>query len=222
MEEFILKVNHAINEKRGRLIEKTESYFATIQIPLNLGQDNKQMVSPQTPLVSKLLYGATGALVIGAVTNFTESYFSKGALLLTAVGSAWGGYSLAAHVKAKGKLHKQPHSQSVFAIKNIIMAKVVDIVKKISQEWIDFISLQQKSIRLSVQCSNWAEERKENFLNRISVYEVVEVKLINISSVIDDVQDMSQLQSAISKCKQLLIDGLNRTIDKQLDKLSEF
>ena len=216
MEEIIKNANDAIIEKRDRLKEKAERYFAVIQVP-NSVSDIKQRKAKSTPPISKILYGLAGAMVAGTCTDLIEGTACKIGTLILAGCSVLGGYRIARNIKKSASVNVAPRN-SLYAVKSELTQKVIDAVKKTGDEWIEFITPRQKEILQAIENADCQEERKMGLKDKVCLYEILDIKVLSLTQMIDSVNDISGFNAALSECRKLLLSAIDKTASVQMQK----
>ena len=216
MKERIRQINQSIEEKQNRLKEKVERYFASIVIPSDdtLQQRNSTSKNKSAPPISYVLYGISALSAIGAITSD-----SKVLCLGVAAASAFGGYKLSKHANlSEDKVAISTTNANVGSIKNEVTSKVVDSVKKITQEWEEFMELKQHEIQGAIANSNLNGNEKDTQSSRVCIYEVIDISLSELSSTINKSADATEIKQKLSAYKGKVKSAIDNAAHKQISK----
>lgn len=215
MKEKIEQVNLSIDEKRMRLKEKAERYFAVITIPSNAAPKQDQPYSSKkgTPPISYLLYGIAGASAICAVTT--------GAKLLClglAAASAFGGYRLSTPPKKSGNASASNCEHvNINAIKNEVTAKVLEAVKKVTNEWEGFMELKQKEVQAAIRSSSMDDSQKDAMLSKTFLYEVIDINISDFNSALNSASDAVAIKQHLNAYQTKLLAAIDAAANKQIN-----
>lgn len=215
MKEKIKQVNLSIDEKRMRLKEKAERYFAVITIPSNAAPKQNQPHSSKkgTPPISYLLYGIAGASAVCAVTT--------GAKLLClglAAASAFGGYRLSNPQKSGNVSASNSEHVNINAIKNEVTAKVLEAVKKVTNEWESFMELKQKEVQAAIGTSSMDDSQKDAMLSKTFLYEVIDISISDFNSALNSASDSVAIKQHLNAYQTKLLAAINTAANKQINK----
>ena len=215
MKEKIEQVNLSIDEKRMRLKEKAERYFAVITIPSNAAPKQNQPHSSKkgTPPISYLLYGIAGASAICAVTTGAKLL----CLGLAAV-SAFGGYRLSTPPKKSGNASASNCEHvNINAIKNEVTAKVLEAVKKVTNEWEGFMELKQKEVQAAIRSSSMDDSQKDAMLSKTFLYEVIDINISDFNSALNSASDAVAIKQHLNAYQTKLLAAIDAAANKQIN-----
>lgn len=213
MKEQIRYINQSIDEKRNRLKEKVERYFATIP-SISVPQMNQQKKGgkKQVPPISYLLYGVAGLSAIGVIASDSK-FMCMG---LAAI-SALGGYKLSQIGNADTTLQTVA-VDTTGSLKNEVVSKVLDSVKKTTKEWEDFMELKQKEIQSVLATSSENEEIKDAMYSKIFIYEIIDISISEFSNLINTSNSISDIKQNLSLYKVKLLSAIDNAANKQIAK----
>ncbi|MGM9872087.1 MAG: hypothetical protein ACI30X_01340 [Muribaculaceae bacterium] len=205
MKDILNQIVQSIEQKRDILKDKTEKYFASINIPSinTLPQKSSVNKSKSIPPISYILYGVSGLSVVGAIASDSKL------LCLVAAASAFGGYALS---NSGVTNRRQPNSikVNIEAIKTGVVSKVLDSVKMITHEWEEFMEFKQKEIQSAISQSSLSESDKDSLLAKTFIYEVIDVSISEFTSIASKAIDVVRLKQSI----QLYMEKVKSAIDK--------
>lgn len=217
MKNKVNSVITALEDKRQRLKEKAERYFAAISFPTSSPVRRSNVVKKNTPPISYILYGVAGLSAITALC--TESGSAKFLCCSLAALSAFGGYKLANNTTGNHNDISPNNHDKIFS-KNEVISKVVDSVKRITNEWDDFMEIKQKDMQQSIQASDYTEEEKDSMMSKIFIYEVIDVSLSEFNQMVSSVEDVTTLKAKVNQFKSKVLSAIDNTVDKQVAKYS--
>lgn len=216
MKEKINQINQSIEEKRDRLREKIERSFSTIVIPSNRTkpQGNSSSKKDSLPPISYILYGVAGLAALGSFASD-----SKILCLGVAAASAYGGYRLSKKATTSGE-NTSSYSQivNIGSVRNEITSKVLDSVKLINKEWEEFMELKQKEVLSSISTSSYSDNEKDSMSSKIFVYEVIDISISELSSMINTSTDVSEIINILSSYKEKVLSAIDDASRKQMLK----
>ena len=214
MKDYVAQMNFAISEKRDRLKERAERLLSAIEIPTVVASNNVHQTA-KTPPISYILYGVAGLSAIGALASDSKIVF-----LCIAAASAYGGYKLSQNLTAESPSSFQTSDQSINNIKNEVSAKVVDVVKQITQEWDNFMTIKQREMQNAILNSSYSEAEKNNMTSKTFVFEVINISLLDFSNSISHIADTFALKSAVNVYKGKLLSAIDMAASRQMTKYS--
>lgn len=218
MKEKVYQISQSIDEKRNRLKEKTERSFV-IAIA-SLGNEQKQYQydknSGNVHPISYILYGVAGVSAIGAIfTGFTGIRIIS---LGLAVACAYGGYKISEGRNRKTPRPNHASSVNIGSLKNETMSKVLDIVKKTTNEWDEFMELKQKEIQSAIASSSLNEDKKNELSSKIFLHEVIDISISDFSSMINSATSISDVKQKLDVYKSQLLVSIDNAAQKQIAK----
>lgn len=220
MKEIISQINQSIEEKRDRLKEKTERYFASITIPAGntLQRSGVANKSKGVPPLSYILYGVAGISAIVAIASDSKDLYKALCLAITAA-SASGGYILSKQSRtAKDNDSSYLHNVNIESLKNEVTSKVLDSVKKITQEWERFMELKQQEIRSVIAKSSLTDSEKDLLSSKVFIYEVISIRISEFSSMVNMSATTTELTQKIATYKDKVIAAIDSAAVKQILK----
>lgn len=213
MEENTKKIISAIEEKRERLKEKTTRCFTAIKIPTGQVSLEDTMSSKRNavPPISYISYGGAVCSAIGAMSSDTKWPF----LLLTA-GLAYAGYRFS---NKPGSSNRANHTggHSLNDLKNTIMQKGLDVVKKTTTEWEEFIELKKVEMQNIISNSPMDANEKDVAMSKTYLYEVIDISVSEFSAMINAAKSSSDINHAIDKYKIEVIASIEKTVNRQIE-----
>lgn len=216
MKEKIIQINQSIEEKRVRLKEKSERYFASITIPsdsMSSRHYSNTNRGQSKPPISSILYGVAG---LSAITAMVSD--SKIPLLAIAAASAFGGYRLSKSGCSNFTKSTSSSSFNINSLKNEITSKVLDSVKNITEEWESFMDLKQKEIQNVIISSTLNDNQKDVLLSKIYLYEVIDISIADFTLKANSIVNISELKTLIDSYKFKLISAIDSVVIKQTSK----
>lgn len=214
MKEKINQINQSIDEKRNRLMEKAERYFASIIIPSNstLQQRDVTANSGNVPPIAYILYGIAGLSAVGALATD-----SKVLCLGVAAASAFGGYKLSKRT-TNNTVSTQSSNINVSSLKNEVASKVLDSVKKLTQEWDEFMELKQREVQSAISSSSFSDSEKDSMSSKVFIYEVIDISISEFSSMMNRSSNMSEIKNSLTVYKENVISAINHAANEQILK----
>lgn len=216
MNDKINQINLSIEEKGCRLKEKAERSFASIIVPSPTAMQLQETVDKgeSVPPISYILYGIAISFAIGILASD-----SKFMCLVISVASAYGGYRLA---NKKGNTYSYASSTSSTASfgmqKNEVTSNVLDIVKKITKEWEEFMELKQREIQSAIAVSLLNDNEKDSLSSKVFIYEVFDISLSEFSSMANSSLSSTELMQQLSIYKEKVVLAIDNTVRKQIAK----
>lgn len=216
MKERISQINLSIEEKQNRLKEKAERFFASITIPYGetLHQGNNTAKRKSTPPISYILYGVSALSTLGVIASD-----SKALCCGVALASAFGGYKLSKHTESsENKALNDSASTNISAIKNEVTLKVLESIKKITQEWEEFMELKQREIQRVIENSTLNDSEKDSLYSKVFIYEVIDISISEMCSMINKSADVATIKQTLSVCKEKVKSAIDNAAYKQTSK----
>lgn len=215
MKEQIIQINQSIEEKRKRLKEKSERYFASITIPSDAmsSQHHNTNRSCRKPPISYILYGVAGVAAITAIVSESKIPF----LGIAAV-SAFGGYRLSKLGSSNVTKPSSNSSLNINSLKNEIASKVLDSVKNITGEWENFMDLKQKEIQNIIASSVFDDNQKDVLFTKIYLYEVIDISIADFTSKVKSIEKVSDLKVQLNSYKSKLLSAIDVAVNNQIAK----
>lgn len=216
MNELVKQVNQSIDEKRERLKEKVANYLAatSVSVPTRQLSGRRSETTATTSPVSFLLYGLAGACVLGAL-------FAESKLLLLGIGAAcgFGGFAISRPKQTRNSDDVIGNNDtSIEAVKTDVHSKVLDVVKRTSNEWADFMEHQQKVILNAINTSNLNMAARDEMLTKTTLYEVIDISMIEIANKISAIKSNAEVRTCVESLKLLISNAIDTAADKQKAK----
>lgn len=214
MKEKINQINQSIDEKRNRLMEKAERYFASIIIPSNSALQQRDVTtnSGNVPPIAYILYGIAGLSAVGAFTSDSKVLWFG-----VAAASAFGGYKLSKRTTSN-TVSTQSSNINVSTFKNEVASKVLDAVKKITQEWDEFMELKQREVQSAISSSSFSDSEKDSMSSKVFIYEVIDISISEFSSMMNMSRNMSEIKNNLTVYKENVISAINHAANEQILK----
>lgn len=217
MKEKINQLNQSIAEKRDRLKEKAEQHFDSIKIPSGTSHLHPQQDGANkkgsTPPISYILYGVAGLSTIGVMASD-----SRILCLGVAITSAFCGYKLS---KSGSSMSSTPDTNSdlnISSLKNEIITKVLDSVKKTTNEWESFMELKQKEVQSIIASSSISESQKDELISKTYLYEVIDISISEFSSMVNSAVSVLDVKQYLTSYKSKLLTAIDSAANKQIGK----
>lgn len=247
MKEKINQINKSIEEKRNRLKEKAERYFTSVIIPSNsnMKQRRESNKKDKIPPVSYILYGVAALAAVGAcasqiatVATFasqissasghrfgdlssvgTFASYSRFICLGVAAVSAYGGYKLSKRtITSKDSSSTYSQTVNIGTIKSEVTSKFLDSVKKITNEWEEFMELKQREVQLAISTSSLNASEKDSMSSKVFIYEVIDISISEFSSIVNLCTSTAEIKNSLSSYKEKVISAIDNAADKQISK----
>lgn len=214
MKENISIINQSIEEKRNRLKEKAERYFASITISPNCNQLQKEVTTTNgnIPPISYILYGSALLAGIGAIASE-----AKALCLSISAASAFGGYKLS-KCPTSNKASIMHSNVNIGFIKNDVTSNVLDSVKKITQEWEEFMELKQREVQSAISSSSLSDSEKDSMASKVFIYEVIDISISEFSSAMNASTNTTDIKNNLSAYKAKVISAIEQAANKQISK----
>lgn len=101
-------------------------------------------------------------------------------------------------------------SNSVALVKPVINTDILGKVKKISNEWEEFIAPLQKNAKQYVNSLDIAQDVKDEALTYLNTYEIIRYSPLKVSEILDNADTIEE----IVKAKDSIISALSKAIDE--------
>lgn len=213
MKEQINQINRSIADKRDRLKEKAERYFAAIVLPSDTPAAHRQQPKGgrTTPPISYILYGIAGLSTVAALASD-----SKILCLGVAAASAFGGYRLSQSTSAGNTAPASDAGMNIGLLKNEIIAKVLDAVKKTTGEWESFMEAKQKEVQATIAASSLNDGQKDEMASKTFLYEVIDISLSEFTSMMNAVATPSDIRQCMAAYQSKLLAAIDTAATKQM------
>lgn len=209
MKERIEKINLAIEEKRERLKEKAKRHFSAIVLPSQLPVSRERTSADQTiPPISYILYGIAGLAALGVFLSDSKILCAG----LAAI-SAYGGYRFSNPNKPS---QSSSPSANLNTLKNEASSKVLEIIKTTTHEWEEFMERKQQEVQQII--STIPSSQKDEMMSKVVLYEVIDIRMSEFSSMIMGVSSISELKNKIEAYKLKLLKAIDEASAKQIEK----
>ncbi len=107
---------------------------------------------------------------------------------------------------------------NISSIKNEIISKIIDSVKKTSNEWESFMELKQKEVQSVIASSSLSESQKDELISKICLYEVIDINIFEFSSMVGSANTSSDVEQCIGSYKSRLFAAIDTASGKQIVK----
>lgn len=218
MKDKISQINLSIEEKQNRLNEKVERYFDSIIIPSGdtIQERNSPTKNESTPPISYILYGVSALSVIGALISESKVLY-----LGVAAASAYGGYKLSKRSsQSENNVSGNSTTVNIGSIKNEVISKVLESIKKITQEWEEFMELKQREINGIIANSTLNESEKDSLYSKVFIYEVIDISISEFSSMVNKSADVTEIKQILSIYKERVKSAIDNAANEQKSKYS--
>lgn len=216
MKERINQINQSIDEKRNRLMEKAERYFASIIIPSNSAIQQRDVTanSGNVPPIAYILYGIAGLSAVGALASDSRVLW-----FCVAAASAFVGYKLSKRAySSENNVSINLMTVNIGSVKNDVTSKVLESIKKITQEWDDFMVLKQREIQGIITNSSLNNDEKDSLSSKVFIYEVIDISVSEMTSMINKCADVAEIKQALSIYKEKVKSAIDAAANKQISK----
>lgn len=213
MKGKINQINLSIEEKRDGLKEKVERYFTEITVPFSNERHLQRTRTKSVPPISYILYGVAGVSAIGALCTG-----SKVLCLGLAAASAFGGFKLSKSSADITSAVSHKSNLSMGTLKNDIISKVLDAVRKTTNEWECFMELKQKEMQNVISLSSLTDNQKDEMLSKIFIYEVIDINVSDFSAMINSSVSTFEIKTQLDLYKTKLLSAINDVASKQISK----
>jgi len=213
METMIKQVNASIASKGKELKQKASVKFADIESQIINARHSipVQNRTNNIPPIAYILYG--GAVVSTICAIATDSKIIS---IVIAAACAYGGYKL-----SHGLNHNSQYTQVInddISNDTNITTSITSIVKTISNDWETFIDNQQKNIFNFIDNCDVDKNKKNLLFEKISVYEIIDIKLLDIINELKQKNSQEELLIALKRCEQITLSAIDDAINKQIQK----
>lgn len=211
MKKQIEIINRQIEERRVRLKEKAERYLSSIIVPNPTIMRTSANKGSSVPPISYILYGLAG---ISAASIFMAD--SK--LLCTgmAAACAFGGYKFSQRVRPIDGHVINSNMESVSSVKTNVTSKVLESVKKITQEWEEFMEVKQKEVQSLIDATSMEESQKGTLQSKVFIFEVIDIRISVFSDMINSATNTTEIKQKINAYKIMLLNAIDNAVDKQI------
>lgn len=213
MNEKIDTINRSIEEKCCLLKDKVNGTLSSLNTTTNIEvqQNTGNHLQNKVPPMSYILYGITGLSLIRTIVSE-----SKMLSLCIAAACGLGGYKLS---KARTMTPLVKDEEPNFgSLKNDVLSKVVNTVKTATNEWEDFMELKQKEIQNEISMSSFEDGVKDSLLSKVYLYEVIDISISELSSLINISTNTLEIRQAIDQCKVKIISEIENASARQISK----
>lgn len=216
MKEKIEQVNHLIEDKKERIKEKAGRAFDAIDAaPSEAMPTSAQPTTGKIPPISYILYGIAGVSAICSATTDSKLLCAG-----VAAASAWGGYKFSKNGQSVDKKTTEHSPASFSSLKTEVTSKVLEIVKKATQEWEEFMEQKQKEIQQLIETSSIEESEKGTLRSKVFVFEVINIRLYDFLEMMSPATNAMEVKQIVNTYKDKLLKAIDQAASKQKDKYS--
>lgn len=213
MENIIKQINQSIDSERNRLKgTATRDFDAIIStMPLesrSVTTNNTKMV--KTPGLTYILYLLAVVFVILMISDGFKLLFG-----ILAFGCAYGGYMFAKNNRQSTKGTTSPIYEDLSSIKNKIISKGINAVKKITNEWDVFMEAKQKEVHAFIDASPLNEGQKYDLSSKIFSYEVIDINLSDLMSMINSATSIPEARQKVESFKSKFLLAIDEVANNQ-------
>ncbi|MDO4462234.1 MAG: hypothetical protein Q4C30_07045 [Bacteroidia bacterium] len=209
MKDKIIQINNAIEAKRSQLKNDVETKFKTINI--NNNKENQQTTivphKSKTPPISYILYGVAGLSALSL--SFTGTVF--------AAASAFCGYKLSQNKKTSSQTPSSTNID-VSSAKTYTSTKILEIVKSITNDWDNYMEARQKDVQNFITISPMPDSEKDTLMSKVFVYEIIDIKISELSNALNSASRIEELQSIISNFQNRLLLAIDKACNQQIER----
>lgn len=119
--------------------------------------------------------------------------------------------------KTSKKSSSDEDVQSFQIMKNRTISNIIDVTKSISENWEIFIVPRKQQIQDFIEQQDIDESHKDRFRSKTYVHKIVEISLIDISSLVDMSTNVDTLKEKTIECKQLLTKAIEKVTSSQIE-----
>lgn len=216
MTKKIEQINQSVADKRNRLKEKVSRSFEAITLPTTPAVSRREIEvsASKTPGLTYVLYVVAAIFVIIGICADDSSFW----YFLMAVICAIGGYMFSKRGTAQSVVAASSPSIDINSLKTTTISKGIDSVKNITREWEDFMELAQKEMFAAIDSSSFSESQKDCLSSKIFSYEVIDINLSDLMSMINSANSVSEIQQNICGFKSKFLDAIDLAADNQMKK----
>ena len=109
-------------------------------------------------------------------------------------------------------------SADLNSIKSSVISQGIDSVKGITQDWDEFMEKTQKEMYDAIDSSNLSESQKDGLSSRIFSYEVIDINLSDLMTMINSATSVLEIKQRLGSFKIQLMNAINMAADKQMNK----
>lgn len=142
----------------------------------------------------------------------------SGGMFLASLCSAAVGYILSKVISHDSSKTPSHESLNIENIKNEVISKGIASVKYITNDWDDFMEKNQKELFKDIDSSSLSENEKDNLTSKIFSFEVVDINLSDLMSLINSAATLTDIVKGINDFKSMFIASIENTVNKQIAK----
>ncbi len=219
MKKIIETINRSITVKCNQLKNEVNMGFSSIVLPNSLPLAPQTSSSKSTtPPISYILYGVAGLSAIGAFTASDNGSIGPKLLGLGfAALCAIGGYKFSKPAAKEEVVTGSPNI-NLDNYKNDVSSKVISILKKVSEEWDDFMQANKNQLQLAINNSELDATTKDEMMNKIFIHEVFDIRLADFNKHINLVNTITDLKTTIESFKEKVLTDIDNAVKKQINK----
>ena len=217
MKNLIDSINQTIAAKCNDLKNEVNTDLSSIVLSNGLPPVPRTTSRQKsTPPISYILYGLAGLSAIGALSI---NGFRLIGLGMAAV-CAYGGYKVSQQNTSSTSVVTGTPIINLDNLKNEVSSKVITIFKKVSGEWDDFMQLTKNNLQEAISQSTLDSSQKDEMMNKVFIHEVFDISLVDFNTKMNSVNNINGLKSVIEAFKSSLLNAIDETARKQIEKYS--
>lgn len=214
MENIITNVNINIEEKRNRLKEKVERLFALQRMPQSKYNEKERKKNNLLPNALCFIgAGIAGVSGVGAIVSDNKFPY-----VIVSVAAVVPAVSYKMLKKRSENSNTNNQNKSVDHIKSEIRTNLTDSLRKYANEWEIFMEYNQRQICHAINNSTLDADTKNSLLAKVNYYENINIRMMELSSMVNSVNTVEELENAMESIKRKVIREIDKTADCQISK----
>ena len=216
MKKKIERINQLIADKRNQLKSQAERSFEAVTFPTApaVSRGNNAPSATKTPGLTYVLYVIAVIFVIIALCTDDANWL----FFILAALCAIGGFMFSKNIATPRVVSAYSPNADINEIKTSTISKGIDYVKNITREWDDFMERMQKEMYAVIDTSSLSENRKDSLSSRIFSYEVIDINLSDLMSMINSATSVSEIKQRLDNYKSKLVNAIDEAANKQMNK----
>lgn len=216
MKEKLEQINQSIDVKKNRLMAKASEYFDAINLPTITIQNQNivRTAGSKTPGLTYILYFIAVVFLFLAIFSDGSTFVF---ILLAAI-CAIGGYMFSKKNSSSPVASGHTVTQDINSIKASTISKGIDSVKKITHEWEEFMEKNQKEVYAAIDSSPFSMRQKDELSSRIFTYEVIDINLSDLMSLINSASSIADIQHKLNIFKSRFLKAIDTAANNQEKK----
>ena len=216
MKKNIERINQLVADKRNKLKSQASRSFEAITFPTApvVSRGNTVPSATKTPGLTYVLYSVAVIFVIIALCTDDANWL----FFILASLCAIGGFMFSKRVATPRVVSASSPHVDINDIKTSTISKGIDSVKNITREWDDFMDRMQKEMYAVIDSSSLSESQKDSLSSRIFSYEVIDINLSDLMSMINSATSVSEIKQRLDNYKSKLMNAIDEAANKQMNK----